>query len=79
MWMYVENDDEYLTPEEQNAQYLRSNPGMECGLWTEWVLVVCGWDKIDPPSSDEWGKLRANWYSGKAPVDSVTELKKMIS
>ena len=39
--------------------------------------MVCGRDKIDPPSSVEWDKLRANWYSGKAPIDSVAELKKM--
>lgn len=77
MWMYDENDDEYLTPEEQNANYLRSNPGLESSFWTEWVGVVCGWDKIDLPSPEEWTKLRANFYHGKAPIDSVAELKKM--
>lgn len=77
MWMYDENDDSYLTPEEQNAQYLRDNPGVESGLWTEWVGVVCGWDKISPPNTEEWAKLRANFYHGKAPIDSVAELKKM--
>lgn len=77
MWAYDENDPEYLTPEEQNAEYLRSNPALESGLWAEWVGVVCGWDKIPLPTHDEWAKLKANFYSGKAPIDSVAELKKM--
>lgn len=78
MWMYDENDEDYyLTPEEQNARYLRDNPAIESGLWAEWVGVVCGWDKIPLPTQDEWTKLRANFYSGKAPIDSVAELKRM--
>jgi hypothetical protein len=78
MWMYDENDDdEYMTPEEQNAQYLRDNPDIERGMWREWVLVVCGWDKIDHPSPKEWELLYAKFYSGKAPINSVAELKKM--
>lgn len=76
MWMW---DDYELTPEEENAQYLRDNPGVESGLWTEWVGVVCGWEKIPLPTREEWTKLRSNFYSGKAPVDSVAELKKMRS
>ncbi len=72
MW----NDYE-LTPEEQNAEYLRQNPHIESSLWTEWVGVVCGWDKIPLPTAEEWTKLRANFYHGKAPIDSVAELKKM--
>lgn len=77
MWMYDENDEAYLTQEEQNAQYLRDNPHIESGLWAEWVCVVCTWDKIPNPTSEEWTKLRANFYSGKAPIASVAELKKM--
>jgi hypothetical protein len=72
-------DDEELTQEQQNAEYLQQNPGIESGLWAEWVGVVCGWDKIAPPNTEEWTKLRANFYHGKAPVDSVAELKKMRS
>ena len=72
-------DDYELTPEEENAQYLRDNPGVESGLWTEWVGVVCGWEKIPHPTQEEWTKLRANFYSGKAPIDSVAELKRMRS
>ena len=75
--MYDENDDYYLTPEEQNARYLQQNPHIESGLWAEWVNVVCGWDKIPTPTAEEWAKLRANFYHGKAPIDSVAELKKM--
>jgi hypothetical protein len=77
MWMYDENDDAYLTPEEQNARYLQQNPGVESGLWAEWVGVVCGWDKIPLPTAEEWAKLKATFHHGKAPIDSVAELKKM--
>ena len=72
-------DDEELTQEEQNAQYLQQNPHIESGLWAEWVGVVCDWDKIPHPSPEEWTKLRANFYHGKAPIESVAELKKMRS
>lgn len=65
------------TPEEENANYLRDNPALESGLWREWVCVVCGWEKIPYPTHEEWIKLKAEFYSGKAPVDSVAELKKM--
>ena len=69
--------DEELTPAEQNAQYLQQNPHVESGLWAEWVGVVCGWDKIPQPTQEEWTNLRANFYHGKTPADSVVELKKM--
>lgn len=77
MWMYDETDDYYLTPEEQNAQYLRDNPALESSLWAEWVIVVCGWDNIANPTAEEWDRLKSKFYSGKAPIDSVAELKKM--
>lgn len=77
MWAYDETDDEYLTPEEQNARYLQQNPALECSLWTEWVGVVCGWDKIPLPTPDEWTALRKGWYHNKAPIDSVADLKRM--
>jgi hypothetical protein len=70
-------DDEELTQEQQNAEYLQQNPHIESGLWAEWVGVVCGWDKISRPSQDEWSKLRSNFYHGKTPIESVAELKKM--
>ena len=66
-----------LTQEEQNSQYLQQNPQIESGLWAEWVGVVCGWDKIPQPSQDEWSKLRSNFYHGKAPIESVAELKRI--
>jgi hypothetical protein len=68
---------EELTQEEQDDNYLRENPSVESGLWAEWIVVVCGWDKISPPTTDEWVKLRANFYHGKMPIDSVKELKQM--
>ena len=70
-------DEEELTQEQQNAEYLQQNPALESSLWAEWVCVVCGWDKIDLPTQEEWTKLKENFYHGKAPIDSVAELKKM--
>jgi hypothetical protein len=69
--------DSELTPEEENAAYLSANPAIEGGLWAEWVLVVCGWEKITKPTDVEWGVLRRGFYPGKAPVDSVVDLKRM--
>lgn len=47
----------------------------EYSLWKEWVGVVCGYDNIEPPARAEMEYLRSRFYSGKAPVDSVQELK----
>ena len=77
MWMYDEDDDYYLTPEEQNDRYLRDNPALESMLWAEWVEVVCDRERVARPSSEEWATLRSKFYHGKAPIDSVIELKKM--
>jgi len=66
-----------LTPEELNGLHLEQNTLLESGLWTEWVGVVCGWEKIALPTAEEWTKLRAEFYHGKAPIDSVAELKRM--
>lgn len=70
-------DDDELTPAEQNAQYLQQNPQVECGLWSEWVGVVCGWKEIPRPSPAEWAKLQAGFYPGKTPNDSVIDLISM--
>jgi hypothetical protein len=64
-----------LTPTEETAEYLQQNPAAESALWSEWVQVVCGWEKIAAPSPAEWEALRANFYSGKMPIESVDELK----
>jgi hypothetical protein len=77
MWAYDENDEDSWTQEERDSKYLRDNPGLESSLWAEWVGVVCGWDKIPLPTSEEWAVLKSNFYHGKAPIDSVAELKKM--
>ena len=69
-------ENEELTQEEQNAQYLQQNPGVESRLWAEWVEVVCGWDKIPNPTPEKWIKLKVNFYHGKMPITSVAELKK---
>ena len=77
VWCHNMFDYNELTPEEQNAEYLQQNPAVESGLWAEWVGVVCGRDKIPLPTTEEWTALRGKFYSGKAPVDSVAELKRM--
>lgn len=59
-----------------NSKYLEDNPMVELSLWSEWVCVVCGWDKIPSPSVEEWEYLKSNFYSGKAPITSVAELVK---
>jgi hypothetical protein len=64
-----------MTLEEESAEYLQQNPEFECALWSEWVGVVCGWEKIAQPTSAEWQTLRSNFYSGKMPITSVDELK----
>lgn len=76
MWNDLYND-EYLTPEEQNALYLQHNPHIELGLWREWVEVVCNRERIGLPSDAEWDQLRGRWHHNKAPVASVAELKHM--
>jgi hypothetical protein len=53
------------------------NPVLESSLWSEWVEVVCGWNKISSPTPEEWVALKDKFYLGKAPIDSVAELKTM--
>lgn len=77
MWMYDPDDDEYLTPEDRDREYLRQNPALESSLWSEWVVVVCDRDKISRPTASEWDYLKSKFYSGKAPIDSVGELKEL--
>ena len=67
--MIYQEDDETLTGS--------TDPALISSFWAEWVCVVCGWEKIPEPSTDEWAKLKATFYYDKAPVDSVAELKKM--
>lgn len=57
--------------------YLREHPDLEKSLWREWVLIVCSWDQYPPPTQAEWEVLRQNWQHGKAPIDSVGELRRM--
>ena len=69
--------DDEMTPEEQNRAYLDANPAAECGLWTEWVGVVCSWDKIAPPTATEWQELRRQFYPGQMPITAVATLKQL--
>lgn len=75
--MWYQNENEEMTPEEENSRYLQQNPYFESSLWAEWVEVVCAQYKIANPTNEEWDKLRENFYHGKAPVASVVELKQM--
>jgi hypothetical protein len=74
--MRVYNDDD-LTQEELNSLYLQENPDIEYSLWTEWVFVVCEREKIPTPSPEELKVLVKKFYHGKAPIDSVFELKEI--
>lgn len=78
MWAYDDPDENsWQAEQERTAQYLRDNPEVESTLWTEWVCVVCDWDKTLHPTQEEWAFLRSKFYSGKAPIDSFAELKKL--
>lgn len=70
------NDDE-MAQEESNNSYLREHPAEELGLWQEWVLVVCRRSSIPPPTGAEWDQLTKRWHHGKAPIQSVDELKEL--
>lgn len=69
--------DDELTPEEQDREHLRQNPAAECHLWMSWVVTVCGWKKISPPTAAEWDALKKKFHHGKMPVTSVDELEAM--
>lgn len=56
-------------------EYLRQHPEEELSLWESWVRTVCRWQKIAPPTDAEWQVIKAKWSHGKAPVDSVAELR----
>lgn len=67
---------DFLIP---NEDFFSENPEFEKGLWKEWVISVCNSDKITQPSDKEWVILSNKWYSGKAPIDSVYELRALRS
>jgi hypothetical protein len=48
-----------------DSDYLRDNPALESSLWSEWVCVVCGWDKIPNPTQEEWTRLGLTSIMGK--------------
>lgn len=60
-----------------SEEYIASDPLIEKQMWTEWVIVVCGWDKIPCPTQEEWKVLQSNFYPGIMPITSVAELKQM--
>lgn len=70
-------DEELLSDEDRNLEYLRQHPAQELSLWTDWVQAVCRWKKIAPPTGREWDALMATWRHGKTPAESVDELVAM--
>ena len=72
----MDNEDT-LTEEDRNREYLRQHPAQELDLWMNWVLTVCQWRKIAPPTAREWDALTATFYHGKMPITSVDELEAM--
>lgn len=71
------DDEDLMTDEDRNREYLRQHPAQELSLWMEWVQTVCRWRKIAPPTGREWDTLTANFHHGKMPVTSVDELEAM--
>lgn len=74
--MFVDDDD-LMTPEDRDREYLRTHPAHELSMWQSWVLTVCGWQKMPPPTAREWDALTAKWHHNKMPVTSVDELAAM--
>ena len=66
-----------LVEKRRSRAYLDAHPAFECQLWRQWVLTVCQWRSIAPPTGKEWDLLMANWTGGKAPLASVDELEKL--
>lgn len=72
----MENDDS-LTEEDRNREFLRQHPAQELSLWMDWVQTVCRWRGIAPPTGREWDMLTANFHHGKMPVTTADELETM--
>jgi hypothetical protein len=70
-------DDELMTDEDRDREYLRQHPAHELSLWKEWVLVVCNRRNMPPPTGREWDALTARWQHNKMPLESVDELEAM--
>lgn len=47
----------------------------ENSLWRMWTKTCCLKGDIEVPTDIEWKILEKAWYQGKAPNDSVKELK----
>lgn len=71
------DDEDTLTDEDRNREYLRQHPAQELSLWVDWVPAVCRWREIAPPTGSEWDTLTAKFHHGKMPVTSVDELEAM--
>ena len=73
----MQDDEDLMTDEDRNREYLRQHPAQELSLWMDWVQTVCGWKKIAPPTGREWDELTAKWFHGKTPAESAAELVTM--
>ena len=70
-------DEDLMTDDDRNREYLREHPAQELSLWMDWVQTVCRWKKIAPPTGREWDALTAKWSHGKTPAESADELVAM--
>jgi hypothetical protein len=70
-------DDDTMTDDDRNREHLRQHPAQELSLWMDWVLTVCRWNHLEPPTVREWYSLTATWHHDKKPVTSVDELVAM--
>jgi hypothetical protein len=71
------DDEDLMTEEDRNREYLRQHPAQELSLWMDWVQTVCRGRKIAPPTGHEWDTLTASFHHGKMPITSVDELEAM--
>lgn len=74
---YTNTDNPINFPTHEPEDYFALNPDIEIAYWTEWVRVVCDWEKLPRPTASEWILLRSKFYPSKAPAASVQELKEI--
>ena len=69
--------DDPILGADSDDNYLRDHPAYEMQLWQEWTLLLCARMSMAQPTGREWDALMKTWHHGKAPLDSVDELKQL--
>lgn len=63
-------------PGSERARIARAAGAKEESLWSDWVAHVCDREHMPRPSLREWDVLRSLWFPGKAPLESIEELRR---